>query len=150
MTRSFGPLPTSSPSQADELSSSERPRRRESGRSRGRSFSVRAMGILIVILCLGLPGSYLASWYSHREGHQAAHPTGEQYRGYLAGFGYLREHPKPDGVADSDFCDAAAHRLNRTAGKWLYFSTGCQEATGWTPGDPPLRPLGKADFLRPQ
>ena len=63
--------------------------------------------------------------------------TGQQYQGYLTGFAFARDYPMSDGdVANFDYCDAAAHRLNLTAGNWLFPSRGCQDATGWTPGDP--------------
>jgi hypothetical protein len=132
--------------QLDELSGAERSKREPGGRPPSR----RAVAILVVVLCLGLPVSYLASWYSHRQEHHWVAPTDQQYQGYLAGFAFAREHPMAaDDVANVDYCDAAAHRLNRTARNWLYFSRGCQDATGWTPGDGPLRPITKAVFLAP-
>jgi hypothetical protein len=141
--RPFG-TPTLEP---DELGSRDMARESLSGRGEGRFPPFRALVILLVVLGLGLPVSYLASAYAHRQEHRWVAPTDQQYVGYLTGFAFARSHPMPDADAvNFDYCDAAAHRLKRTAGNWSYFSRGCQDATAWTPGDPPLRPMTTADF----
>jgi hypothetical protein len=141
------PFVTASAPVVDELRGAERSARRHRG---GRLPSFRTLAVLLIVLALGLPISYLASWYSHRQEHQTDRRSAAQYKGYVAGFAFVRQHPMPpDAASNFDYCDAAAHRLNRTAGVWLRFWEGCEDATSWTPGDPPLRPLSKADFLAP-
>jgi hypothetical protein len=143
---SLGPHDTST-LVPDELSSEKGTGQGLSGRGGSLFLNFRAFVVLLVVLGLGLPISFLASAYAHRQEHRWVAPTSQQYEGYVAGFAFAREHPMPDGeVANVDYCDATARRFNRTAGNWLYFSRGCQDATGWTAGDPPPRPMSKVDF----
>jgi hypothetical protein len=71
----------------------------------------------------------------------------QQYDAYLAGFAFASHQPRTS--EGWDFCDAASHRLNGVARERPFFSEGCQDAQGWTIGDPPLRPRTLEDLNNP-
>jgi hypothetical protein len=132
-------LPVASTPNLDEPGSPTPPRRVRRLRRLWATTAV-AVGLSLAALYLGLVGSYLASAYSHHVHHRPVRLDAAQYDAYLTGFAFGSRHLRPSTGSDWDFCDAAAHRVNGVVRERQFFAEGCQDAQGWTFGDPPLRP----------
>jgi hypothetical protein len=140
--------PAAPPPNLDEPGSPSAPRRAGDIR-RHRSPVAVALGLSLAALYLGLVGSFFASAYHYYVHHRPVRLDAQQYDAYLTGFAFGSRHLRPSAGSDSDFCDAAAHRLNGVAGDRPFFSEGCQDAQGRTYGDPPLRPRTLEDLNNP-